>query len=68
MPTSPSILYENETYCQPSDNLSPYPSRSPVRVGVLEFEFFRHGTPLRTRASGVANPVSGGYCASAVAN
>ena len=47
MPTLPSILYENETYCQPSDNLWPYPSRSPVRVGVLEFEFFRHGTLLR---------------------
>ena len=47
MPTLPSILYENETYCQPSDNLWPYPSRSPVRVGVLEFEFFRHGTHLR---------------------
>ena len=47
MPTLPSILYENETYCQPSDNLWPSPSRSPVRVGVLEFEFLRHGTPLR---------------------
>ena len=47
MPTLPSILYENETYYQPSDNLWPYPSRSPVHVGVLEFESFRHGTLLR---------------------
>ena len=28
MPTLPSILYENETYYQPSDNLWPYPSRA----------------------------------------
>ena len=47
MSSWPSMLYEDETYCQLSENLWLSPLRSLVRVGVWQFECFRHCTPLR---------------------
>ena len=53
MSSWPSMLYENETYCQLSENLWLSPLRSLVRVGVWQFECFRHCTPLRAMWPGL---------------
>ena len=47
MSSWPSMLYEDKTYCQLSENLWLSPLRSLVRVGVWQFECFRHCTPQR---------------------
>ena len=53
MSSWPSMLYEDKTYCQLSENLWLSPLRSLVRVGVWQFECFRHCTPLRAMWPGL---------------